>query len=218
REAAGAREARDAREASQVCVSVSGSADSFSRQVQFKTDQNATGIPDAEQEFTIGAVRHAFAVTGRLGVTPDGSWPAHWHEPVGSAVAGHVDAGRDAATVRFVLAFDWPTVQFGMGRTWRRGYAGDTGGTARTALDLAALAHVQANEWHAAIDEWHERTLDRLSAAGWSSSVAGCVVNELGLVPALGSAWVDGTVPGHEPSQDAVLHRREHVGLLEGFD
>ncbi|HLR97601.1 MAG TPA: GH116 family glycosyl hydrolase [Jiangellaceae bacterium] len=210
------RESAGARDASQVCVSVSGSADSFSRQVQFKTDQNATGIPDAEQEFTIGAVRHAFASTGRLGVTPDGSWPAHWHEPVGSAVAGHVDAGRDGATVRFVLAFDWPTVQFGMGRTWRRAYT--TAIDEPGAVGLAARAHQQANEWLAAIDGWHERTLGRLSAAGWSPPVAGCVINELGLVPALGSAWVEGTAPGHEPAQDAVLSGREHVGLLEGFD
>lgn len=199
-----------------VCVSVAGGADRFSRQVQFKTDQNATGVPLAEQEFTLGAVWHAFASTGQLGSTGDGSWPAHWHEPVGSAVAGHVDAGRAAAQVRFVLAFDWPTVRFGQGRTWWRRYAARGEGPGAAAL--AELAHTRADEWLAAIDSWHSSTLDRLTARGWAAQVGGAVINELSLVTALGTAWVDGAIDGHDPGPDALLRRSEHLGLLEGFD
>ncbi|PSL08394.1 uncharacterized protein (DUF608 family) [Haloactinopolyspora alba] len=199
----------------QVCLSVTGDADEFTRQVQFKTDQNATGVPESRQVFTLGAVRHGFATTGRLGITPDGSWSAHWHEPVGSAVAGHVRAGRDSAAVRFAVAFDWPAVRFGAGRTWRRHYA--AGDERPSAVELATRAHQHGDEWLGAIDEWHRRTLGRVTAAGWSAPVAGCVVNELGLVSALGSAWVDGTFAGHEPP-DAVLRGDEHVAVLEGFD
>ena len=199
-----------------VCVSVAGDADQFSRQVQFKTDQNATAVPLAEQEFTLGAVWHEFAATGRLGTTQDGSWPAHWHEPVGSAVAGHVGSGRDTAQVRFVLAFDWPTVGFGQGRRWWRRYAAD--GERPGAAVLAELAHTRAEEWLAAIDSWHTNTLDRLTTRGWAAPVAGTVINELSLVTALGTAWVDGVIPGHDPGPDALLQRSEHLGLLEGFD
>jgi non-lysosomal glucosylceramidase len=202
--------------AEEICLSVTADTGvQFSAQTQFKTDQNATGVPDAEQPFTIAAVLHAFTTTGRLGVTPDGSWEAHWHEPVGSAVAAHLPPG--GSTARFVLAFDAPTVRFGQGRRWMRRYAARPG-EQRTAVGLAADAHARADTWLAAIDDWHVRTLDGLAAAGWSPRVAGCVVNELGLVTALGTTWVDGPVPGHEPAADAVLTRREHVGLLEGFD
>ena len=199
-----------------VCVSVAGAADRYSRQVQFKTDQNATGVPEAEQEFTLGAVWHSFATTGRLEATGDGSWPAHWHEPVGSAVAGHLDAGRPAAHVQFALAFDWPTAGFGQGRTWWRRYAAQGEGPGAAAL--AELAHTRAEEWLAAIDDWHTSTLDRLTASGWAPQVAGTVINELSLVTALGTAWIDGTIDGHHPGPGALLHRSEHLGLLEGFD
>lgn len=200
----------------EVCLSVTGPGDAFSRQVQYQTGQHATGVPEAEQHFTLGAVRHGFATTGRLGTTPDGSWPAHWHEPVGSAVAAHFRPGGAAADARFVLAFDWPEVRFGAGRTWQRRYsAGDTG---PMAMELAITAHQQADEWLSAIDAWHERTLARLMGAGWSPAVAGGVVNELGLVTALGTAWVAGTAPGHEPPSHTPLAQREHLGLLEGLD
>jgi non-lysosomal glucosylceramidase len=197
-----------------ICLSVTaGAGAQFSAQAQFKTEQNATGVPDTEQPFTIAAVRHAFATTGRLGTTPDGSWEAHWHEPIGSAVAAHLPSGGGQA--RFVLAFDQPEVRFGQGRRWTRRHAARGVGTA---VDLAVDAHARADTWLARIDDWHVGTLDGLAAAGWSPRVAGCVVNELGLVTALGTAWVDGTAPGHEPSGDAVLTGREHLGLLEGFD
>jgi uncharacterized protein (DUF608 family) len=200
----------------EVCLSVSGDADAFSHQTQFKTDQNATGTPETAQVFTIAAVLHQFSMTGRLGQTPDGSWEAHWHEPVGSAVAAHVTRGREAASFRFVLAFDWPQVRFGQGRRWTRRYAAT--GAEHTALGLATLAHERADDWLEAIDEWHDRATQRLTAAGWPPKVAGCVVNELGLVTALGTAWVDGTPSGHAPPADSVLRQSEHIGLLEGFD
>lgn len=209
------RRAVPAGDEGEVCLSVSGDVDAFSHQAQFKTDQNATGTPEAEQLFTIASVLHGFSTTGRLGVLPDGSWEAHWHEPIGSAVAGHVLAGREAASFRFVLAFDWPHVRFGQGRRWTRRYAA---GSSPTALGLAVSAHERADDWLRAIDEWHVTTTRRLTAAGWSPKVAGCVVNELGLVTALGTAWVDGAASGHEPPADAVLRQSEHIGLLEGFD
>ncbi|MFC7404669.1 GH116 family glycosyl hydrolase [Georgenia alba] len=206
------REMLPGRAAPETCLSVTGEADGFSRQLQYKTDQNATGVPDHEQAFTLGAVRHAFATTGRLAATPDGSWPAHWHEPVGSAVAAHLDPGRRSARVRFVLAMDWPEVTFGSGRAWRRPYKAAPGRTSATAM--SERAHREADSWLTRLDSWHQETLQDLTRLGWSDSVAGCVINELGLTTALGTAWVEGA----SPAADGPLERDEHLGLLEGFD
>lgn len=203
----------------EVCLSVTGDAETYSRQVQFKTDQNATGVPDHEQAYTLAAVRHAFATIGALGVTPDGSWPAHWHEPVGSAVAGHVDADRVRARLRFVLTFDWPLVRFGRGRAWWRAEAAARSRRAERVPDglaLARRAHSAADGWLDAVDSWHADVLADLTSRGWPEPVAGCVVNELGLATALGTTWVDGTAAGHEPP--SPIGGSEHLGLLEGFD
>ncbi len=205
----------------EVCLGVTGDAETYSRQVQFKTDQNATGVPASEQPYTLGAVRHAFTTTGRLGTTPDGSWPAHWHEPVGSAVAAHAVAGKTRVRLRFVLALDWPHVRFGQGRSWLRRTAAVRewrNESLPDALGLAVQAQQNADSWLEAIDAWHDDTLQDLTAQGWPEPVAGCVVNELGLVTALGTSWVDGTAAGHEPPQPSTLHRGEHLGLLEGLD
>lgn len=209
-----------------VCLSVSADGAAFSRQVQFTTRRNATGVAEADQAFTMGAVLHAFATTGRLGTTPDGSWPAHWHEPLGSAVAAHHPPGAREARTRFVVAFDWPYVRFGQGRCWRRHSGAVADGVTADAVpagvapcvESAVQAHQRAEHWLADIDAWHARTLADLRRRGWPDQVAGCVVNELGLVTALGTAWVDGTPEGHEPAGGGLLPGSEHLGLLEGFD
>lgn len=206
------REVLPGRVRPETSLSVSGDADSYTHQVQYKTDQNATGVPEHEQAYTLGAVRNAFATTGRLAATPDGSWPAHWHEPIGSAVAAHVAAGRQDADLRFVLAFDWPEVTFGSGRTWRRRYAATP--TPPSATTLAEAAHREADSWICRIDAWHEGTLRELTRSGWAPEVAGCVINELGLTTALGTAWLDDATP----ATGDLLGRTEHLGLLEGFD
>lgn len=206
----------------EVCVAVTGDADGYSRQVQYRTGQATTGLPDAEEHFTLGAVRHGFATTGQLGVTPDDSWRAHWHEPIGSAVAAHLTAGRRHARTRFVLASDWPYVRFGEGRCWIRRYAALRQRAGQPVPDATALARYaldRADQWLTGIDEWHERTLSALTSRGWSGRVAGCVVNELGLVSSLGTTWVDGVLPGQEPDPElGPLRNAEHLGLLEGFD
>lgn len=203
----------------EICLGVSGDAGSYSRQVQFMTHQHATDVPDHEQPYTLAAVRHAFATTGRLGAVPDDSWRAHWHEPVGSAVAAHHAPGGERALTRFVLAFDWPYVTFGEGRSWHRRYAAvrqRAGARGPDALALTRHAYEHADGWLAGIDAWHDGTVRTLTGRGWSEQVAGAVVNEYGLVTSLGTAWLDGTPDGHEP--DTPLDRSEHVGLLEGFD
>ncbi|MQA02864.1 MAG: hypothetical protein GEV07_09130 [Streptosporangiales bacterium] len=180
-----------------VALVAGGTAGDYTRQVQFLLHPLETGVPDAEQLYTLDAVVAAFAETGRLGVTPDDSWQAHWHEPIGSAVAAHAEAGRPHLLARFAVAFDWPTVKFGAGRPWRRGAA------AQPASDVAARALAEADDWLGRLDAWHTAALGEL--AGWSDEVAGCVVNELNLVTSLGTAWV----------RDA---QAEHFGVLEGFD
>lgn len=199
----------------EVCVSASGDAEDYSRQVQFKTDQNATGVPEHDQPYTFGAVWHGFATTGRLGTGVDGSWPAHWHEPVGSAVAAHHRAGKAAAESRFAVVFDWPDVVFGRGRAWRRRYTWHWSGPER-AVSLAAHAQHAMPRWQHDIDAWHEGRIAALTDAGWPHRVAGCMLNETGLLASLGATWLRGTAPGHEP--DGPLGAEEHFGLLEGFD
>lgn len=187
-----------------VAVTVGGDAEAYGRQVQFLLQPNATGVPPGEQHYTLGAVVEAFRETGRLGATPDGSWEAHWHEPVGSALSAHAAAGRPRLHVRFAVAFDWPVVRFGAGRRWHRAR------TAGSAAGLAERAQHEADAWLAGIDAWHESTLGELERAGWAAPVAGCVVNELNLVTSLGSAWLRDTVDGDADG--------EHLGVLEGFD
>lgn len=220
--------------AGEVCVAVRGDAGaSYSRHVQFKTDQNATGTAEHRQPHTFAAVRHAFDTSGRLdSAAPDGSWAAHWHEPVGSAVAAHHPGGRahgrGAVRTRFVVAFDWPDVVFGQGRAWRRRYAvtgREPASSASTADEppadaeaLAAYAHEHADAWLAAADTWHRDRLDALTRAGWPDRVAGCVLNETNLLTALGTIWVAGTHHGHAPPEPRLLGGSEHFGLLEGFD
>src|SRR5690606_1884006 len=86
-------------------------------------------------------------------------------------------------------------VSVAAGRTWRRPTAG-------AAVDVAYRARHEADGWLRRIDDWHEAVLDELG--DWPDHVAGCVVDELGLVTSLGTAWVHGD--------------GEHFGLLEGFD
>lgn len=200
-----------------VAVTVAGDADEFTSQSQFRLEPLATGAPPVEQNYTLDAVVDAFRRTGRLGVTPDGSWDAHWHEPVGSAVAAHLASGPARARLRFVLAFDWPTVRFGQGRCWRRKYTAQVRGVDSCAVAMAGRAHRQADQWLADVDRWHTSTLGSMTAAGWAPQVAGCVVNELNLVVSLGTTWVDGASDGHEPST-SPCPGSEHLGLLEGFD
>lgn len=187
-----------------VALTVAGDADSYGRQVQFQLRPNATGVPPHEQHYTLDAVVEAFRATGRLGTTPDASWEAHWHEPVGSALSAHGDAGRPRLHARFAVAFDWAVVRFGAGRRWHRAR------TAGSAADLADRAVRDADAWLRSVDRWHAATLGDLEGAGWPVPVAGCVVNELNLVTSLGSAWVRGAADG-----DAT---GEHLGVLEGFD
>lgn len=201
-----------------VAVTVAGEADGFTQQNQFRLEPLTTGAPPAEQPYTLDAVVDAFRRTGRLGVTPDGSWETHWHESVGGAVAAHLTRRRESARLRFILTFDWPMVRFGQGRGWRRKYTaeGQRGVTA-PAVTMAERAHREADQWLAEVDRWHTSALGSITEAGWSPEVAGCVVNELNLVVSLGTAWVNGSVDGHEPNW-SPCPGSEHLGLLEGFD
>lgn len=194
----------------QVCVSAHTPLASCSRHVQHKADQNATGVPEHQQPYTFAAVQHTFDTTGRLD-TDDGSWSAHWHEPIASAVATHHTQVGNGCHARFVVAFDWPDVVFGSGRTWRRGHAGFADAEA-----IATHAQHNADDWLTRIDAWHEERTAALTQAGWPDHVAGCVLNETGLVTSLGTVLVHGTSPGHEP--EGPLRSKQHFGLLEGFD
>ena len=199
-----------------VAVTLAGEADSFTQQTQFRLNPLATGVPSHHQAYTLDAVVDTFRQSGRLGVSADGSWEAHWHEPVGSAVAAHFGQGRQEAHVRFVLAFDWPVVRFGQGRCWTRKSAAQLRGD-RSAVALAERAHDEADGWLADVERWHASALTVLTEAGWSAEVAGCVVNELNLVTALGTTWVEGSADGHAPAS-SPCPGPEHLGLLEGFD
>lgn len=206
-----------------VAVSVGGDADSFTQQTQFRLSPMETGVPSYQQVYTLDAVVDSFRGTGRLGAQPDGSWDAHWHEPVGSAVAAHFGSGRQQARTRFALALDWPVVRFGQGRCWTRKSAAHRSdeeqgvSQGRHAVAMTEQAHREADRWLTELDQWHVATLDRLTDAGWSPEVAGCVVNELNLVTSLGTAWVEGTPEGHSPTSP-TCPGAEHLGLLEGFD
>jgi non-lysosomal glucosylceramidase len=195
--------------AGEVAVAVEGAGWRLERAVAFKADQNALGRPDARQRFTRAHVVAAF----RRGEGWEGygiGWPAHWHEPLMSAVAGHRIVA-EPEQLGFALALDIPMVRFGMGRLWLRRYTREHGAAGDGAEALAHLALDRREEWLGRIDAWHEATIGRAVAAGVP---AGALVNELGFLTAGGTAWLERPL---EPAPTA-FRAAGHFGLLEGFD
>jgi non-lysosomal glucosylceramidase len=181
------------------------------RALAFKTDGNAIGRPYAEQRLTLGHVLSSFR-RGEGFAGYDRAWQAHWHEPLGSALAVHRRLEGEPAEACFALALDIPVIRFGMGRRWLRRYARDWEKAGRVGADLASHALDRRREWAARIDTFQEDTIRRAEAAG---APAGALINALAFLTGGGTAWLDRPI---DRPPTSCFGAEGHFGLLEGFD
>ncbi len=137
-----------------------------------------------------------FAADGRL--DDDGS-PGERRSgsPSGGAVAATVIlAPGGSRSIRFALAWDFPTVEFGAGRRWWKRYTRDWGRSGTRAWDLARHALEEAPSWRAAIEAWQDPILKDPERPAWYKAA---LFNELYFLVDGGSFWEHGEVGGAEP-------------------
>lgn len=192
----------------EIALLATGAGWTLERAISFKADQNALGQPDSEQRFTLAHVEAAFAAgSGWAGY--DCTWPAHWHEPLASAVAGSCTLTEDRH-LRIVLAMDIPQARFGMGRRWWRAYTQEWGQDGSDSWAMAQRAAQQADQWLARIDRWQDGQVAKQGDA------AGPMLNGLGFLTGGGAAHLAG--PVFPLGDQKSLHGPGHFALLEGID
>jgi non-lysosomal glucosylceramidase len=135
-------------------------------------------------------------------------------DPMGDASAADPEPGatRSAAlsvtatlgpgesrAIRFALAWDMPTVEFGAGRRWWKRYTRTWGRSGDRAWDLAEHALERASAWRSAIEAWQAPILDDPERPGWYRSA---LFNELYYLVDGASFWEAGEVGGVEPDPD----------------
>ena len=148
-----------------------------------------------------------FAADGRLDAEA-----AERSGPPGAASGAAVAATTTLApgerrSVRFVLAWDLPMVEFGAGRRWWKRYTRDWGRGGRRAWDLAVHALRGAPSWRAAIEAWQAPILAADDRPDWYKAA---LFNELYFLVDGGSFWEAGEVGGpplepDDPGRFALL-------------
>jgi non-lysosomal glucosylceramidase len=152
-----------------------------------------------------------FAADGRLDPDDDRE-PSAPGEPIGAAVAATLDLGPgERSVIRFAIAWDLPTVEFGAGRRWWKRYTGTWGRTGARAFDLAAHALEQMPTWRAAIEAWQRPILDSDERPDWYKAA---LFNELYYLVDGGTFWEAGEVDGTSDEAGSV----GRFALLECVD
>jgi non-lysosomal glucosylceramidase len=155
-----------------------------------------------------------FAADGRLDPEVEG-----WSDgsmgpsgPTGAAVAATttLQPGQ-RRSMRFVLAWDLPMVEFGAGRRWWKRYTRDWGRSGTSAWDLATHALESAPTWRDAIEAWQRPILDDPERPAWYRAA---LFNELYFLVDGGSFWEAGEVGAPLPDRDDV----GRFALLECVD
>jgi non-lysosomal glucosylceramidase len=132
-------------------------------------------------------------------------------EAIGGAVCTTVRLGPgERRTVRFAIAWDLPTVEFGGGRRWRKRYTRFWGATGERSFDLARYALRSADRWRTSIEAWQDPVLCDESLPAWYRAA---LFNELYLLVDGGTFWDDGEVGEMAPDEGIG-----HFGLLECVD
>jgi non-lysosomal glucosylceramidase len=126
-----------------------------------------------------------FATDGRL---PDSTlaWTSGG-EPLAGAIAARVrlQAG-ESRSIPFVLAWDFPVIQFGGGAKWIRRYSEFFGDSGTNAWAVARTAIENAGLWSGLIDEWQKPYVEDASKPLW---YRGMLWNELYAAADLGTVW-----------------------------
>jgi non-lysosomal glucosylceramidase len=140
-----------------------------------------------------------FAADGRL-EPADERRASAVGEVIGAAVAATVDvAPGERRSVRFAIAWDLPTVEFGAGRRWWKRYTRDWGRTGERAFELAVHALERMDRWREAIEAWQRPVLAATDRPDWYKAA---LFNELYFLVDGGTFWEGGEVDGPEPAAD----------------
>jgi non-lysosomal glucosylceramidase len=141
-----------------------------------------------------------FASDGRLDAASPARADAPTAGPAGAALAATTVLGPgDRRSVRFALAWDLPTVEFGAGRRWWKRYTRDWGHSGSRAWELATHALREAPAWRSAIEAWQRPILDDPQRPAWYRAA---LFNELYFLVDGGTFWEAGEVDGPPPDPD----------------
>ena len=154
-------------------------------------------------------------IEGRAVTAPAGSEP-------GAALAATIRLGPgESRTIPFVLAWDIPLAEFGVGTRWHRRYTAFFGASGRNAWDIAAAGAREREAWSAAIDAWQAPILTDASRPDW---YVAALFNELYFMVDGGTLWTDGppmpadgwvATPGADPAAGGPFGR---FAQIECFD
>ena len=165
---------------------------------------------DAVRDTTLWA---DFAADGGLDAAgADDRRPAGPGEALGGAVCARVVLQPgESRSIRFAIAWDLPTVEFGGGRRWWKRYTRAWGRSGARAWELAQHALASTPAWRTAVEAWQAPILADPGRPAWYRAA---LFNELYFLVDGGTFWEAGEVDGPEPAPDDI----GRFALLECLD
>ncbi len=152
------------------------------------------------------AVWTPFSADGRL-ANDNTNWVSDSEKLAGAIAVRFTLKPGESRIIPMAIAWDFPTVQFGEGRQWRRRYTDFYGATGQNAWQIARDGLTHAADWSAAIDRWQAPTINDESKPLW---YRGMLFNELYTLTDGGTFW--GREASTDPKKEATF------ALLECFD
>lgn len=115
-------------------------------------------------------------------------------------------------TIPMVLAWDFPVIQFGMGRKWLRRYTDFFGASGTHAWEIAAAGLREGGNWLRQIEAWQARYVDDASKPLW---YRGMLFNEMYILADGGTVWAR---PLQAPNRDRppLFKNNERSDDIEG--
>jgi len=147
-----------------------------------------------------------FSKDGSL-ANSDTSWVSA-SEKIGGAIAVRFTLQPgEKKVIPMVIAWDFPVVEFGLGRKWNRRYTDFYGADGNNSWAIARDGLLRAAEWSDAIDAWQKPYVNEDSKPNWYRAM---LFNELYTLTDGGTFW--GRPQGSDKNAPATF------ALLECFD
>jgi non-lysosomal glucosylceramidase len=147
-----------------------------------------------------------FSKDGSL-ANSDTSWVSA-SEKIGGAIAVRFTLQPgEKKIIPMAIAWDFPVVEFGLGRKWNRRYTDFYGADGNNSWAIARDGLLHANEWSDAIDAWQKPYVNEDSKPDWYRAM---LFNELYTLTDGGTFW--GRPQGSDKNAPATF------ALLECFD